>query len=182
MSSRSALARAAMRQWREPAVLPRPARLGLDLALRPSPALKWIRRLLPAAVVVHAVHLVWAGSWAVALLVCALAAVGIWKARAPGHRSAVPRRLLVSADGRMHLLDTAGGLEAVRLNPASMRIGTQLLLVLDGSVRRHRLLLGPGNIDPAALAGLRRRLATLSASAERDAPRSATGSARGGPA
>jgi hypothetical protein len=72
--------------------------------------------------------------------------------------AAAPRRLLLAADGRMHVATLGGSVEPVEIAGESLWMGSALLLVLRAAGRSHRLLLGCGNLDPVALATLRRRL------------------------
>lgn len=69
-----------------------------------------------------------------------------------------PRRLLLAADGRLHVATVGGAVEVVDSGGESLWLGSALLLVLHASGRKHRLLLGRGNLSPADLACLRRRL------------------------
>jgi hypothetical protein len=72
-------------------------------------------------------------------------------------RPANPRKLQMTADGRLLLHADAVG-EEVSLQPSSLWLGRHVLLVLRGRARTWRLLLGPDNLDAAALAALSRRL------------------------
>jgi hypothetical protein len=69
-----------------------------------------------------------------------------------------PRRLLLAADGRLHVACVGGVVEQVDLAGESLWLGSAVLLVLRAPGRCHRVLLGRGNLDPVALATLRRRL------------------------
>lgn len=71
------------------------------------------------------------------------------------------RRLLLSADGRLHLLEAGGKVVLATLQPCSMRLGPWLLLVLRDDEGTRRLLLGPDNLDPDHLAALRRQVAAI---------------------
>jgi hypothetical protein len=75
---------------------------------------------------------------------------------APKHH-ALARRLLVTADGHIYAICADGRVDAVTLRPGSMRLGTGLLLRMQGE-RQHLLLLSDQNTDPGGLAVLRRRL------------------------
>lgn len=93
---------------------------------------------------------------AVAAMLAAILAAGAWRYRTgPAAR---PRRLLLTADGRLFMHLHGGAVEQVVLGAASLRLGRSLLLVLHCGKRRYRLLLGPDNLAPAALAALQRRL------------------------
>lgn len=80
--------------------------------------------------------------------------------------AATPRRLLLSADGRLHLLTVGGSIEAVNVHPSSLRLGSWLLLRLTNGSANYRLLLGPDNVDAAMLATLRRRMALVDQAAD----------------
>jgi hypothetical protein len=86
-----------------------------------------------------------------ALMVLALQHLWPWDAGAP-------RRLLLTADGRMHVATVGGTVEPVELGGESLWLGSMVLLVLPSVHRTYRVLLGPGNLDAAGLATLRRRL------------------------
>jgi hypothetical protein len=68
------------------------------------------------------------------------------------------RRLLLAADGSLHVHCIGGATLAVTLAGESLWLGRTVLLVLRAPGRTHRLLLGPGNLDAFTLATLRRRL------------------------
>jgi hypothetical protein len=70
------------------------------------------------------------------------------------------RQLLCAGDGNLSLVFANHAVEAVSLSPSSLRLGRHLLLVLQGPIRVHRLLLGPDNLAPSELAALNRRLPT----------------------
>ncbi len=107
----------------------------------------------------YATQLLLLGHWVVAagLGVLALATKFALRRLAPQGSSA-PRRLLLAADGRLHVTCMGGALEQVELGGESLWLGSAVLLVLRAPGRCHRVLLGRGNVDPAALAALRRRL------------------------
>jgi hypothetical protein len=107
----------------------------------------------------HACQLLWSGHWmmapaAIALGLCTLFAMR----RMSPQDGGAPRRLLLAADGRVHVATLGGSIEPVTLGGESLWLDSAVLLVLHASGRTHRLLLGRGNLDPAALATLRRRL------------------------
>jgi hypothetical protein len=107
----------------------------------------------------YAVQLLWSGHWVMAPVVLALAVATLFAMRRMSPQDAgAPRRLLVAADGRLHVSTVGGSIKPVELGGESLWLGSAMLLVLHASGRRHRLLLGSGNLDPAALATLRRRL------------------------
>jgi hypothetical protein len=95
---------------------------------------------------------------AVGILVAALTASAVlWHWQWPGLSRSV-LQLQLEPDGSTFALTADGRRQAVTLMPGSMRLGPCLLLVLRASDNSFRLLLGPGNTDPAGLAALRRRL------------------------
>ena len=119
-------------------------------------------RLLLLAQALYATELLLLGHALAGSAVLAMVA-GLWWLRqreARPHRCC-PRRLLIAADGRLHILTVGGALAEVSLDPASLRLGPWLLLVLRGEGRVMRLLLGPDNLDPSQLAALRWRLGAL---------------------
>jgi hypothetical protein len=146
--------------WREPAPGLRPASRSLDIPLRPSPLARRAAGLFVLAQVLYLLELVLLGRLLPALLAVGLAAGSAWLClRPPRGAACTPRRLLLAADGRWHLLTVSGTLEQLALQPASLRLGRWLLLMFQtGDRRTHRLLLGPDNLDPAQLAALQRRL------------------------
>lgn len=109
--------------------------------------------------ILYAGQLVLTGHWVMAMATLVLTG---WMAFAmrrmlPGD-SGAPRRLLLAAVGRLHVATIGGQVEAVVLAPESLWLGSTILLVLRAEGRKHRLLLGPGNLDAPGLATLRRRL------------------------
>lgn len=152
-----AVADAACRQWREPWLMARASREGLDIPLLPSPLLRRCSRWLLLALLVHVAVLVWTQHPWSALFTTAVAA-SAWLRRQPGRPPAVARQLLLNADGRIHLLMSSGDLQAVQVHPSSMRLGSWMLLRLVTPRGRQSVLLGPDNVEPAVLAALRRRL------------------------
>lgn len=155
------LMRAAPQLWREdPPGLPE-ASQGMQIPLRPSRVTQrgyWLLHVLLGA---YLVQLVLWGHLLVAGMVAVLGGALAWQCRR--HRSSArpARRLLMAADGRVHLLGADGTVAPATLQPCSMRLGPWLLLVLDGDTGTHRLLLGPDNVDPVQLAALRRRVAAV---------------------
>ncbi|MEO6081085.1 MAG: hypothetical protein ABIQ86_15135 [Steroidobacteraceae bacterium] len=107
----------------------------------------------------YAAQLLWLGHWLMAVVMLLLAAATVLALRqmVPAGPAA-PRRLLLAADGRLHIARIDGRVEQVELAGESLWLGSAVLLVLDAPGRRHRLLVGRGNVEPAALATLRRRL------------------------
>jgi hypothetical protein len=83
-----------------------------------------------------------------------------WRSRRNSPSS--PRRLLLAADGRCHLLTVSGTVEELALQASSLRLGRWLLLLFRSGGLTHRLLLGPDNLDPAELAALQRRIGSTS--------------------
>jgi len=94
-----------------------------------------------------------AGIFAAALVASSV----LWRWLWPGASRSV-RQLRLGQDGSTSLLTADGRRQVVALRPGSMRLGPYLLLVLRAEANRHRLLLGPENVDPGSLAALRRRL------------------------
>jgi hypothetical protein len=145
--------------WREPAPALRPAPHSLDIPLRPSPLARRAATLLLAAQSLYTLELALLGHWLVALMASGLAAGSAWQWLRPRQgTAATPRRLLLAADGRWHVLTVSGALEPLALQPASLRLGRWLLLLFRNGGRTHRLLLGPDNLEPSQLAALQRRL------------------------
>jgi hypothetical protein len=104
-------------------------------------------------------QLLWTGHWVMAPVILILTVVTLFAMRRMTPQdAAAPRRLLLAADGRMHVATIGGSIEPVEMAGESLWLGSALLLVLQASGHRHRLLLGRGNLDPTALATLRRRL------------------------
>jgi hypothetical protein len=151
--------RALPRLWREPAPEPRPAPDSLDLPLRPSPLGRRAARLFLATQLLFVFELALFGHWWLALAALALAARFAWLwVRSGRSAPGSPRRLLLAADGRCHLLTVSGTVEELALHPASLRLGRWLLLLFRSGGRTHRFLLGPDNLAPAELAALQRRI------------------------
>lgn len=104
-------------------------------------------------------ELAWRGHFVAApVVVLLVVALGLHWRRTLRMRPESPRRLLLAADGRFHVMTVGGGVDPVHLDPAGIRLGRHLLLLLRGG-GRYRLLLGPDNVEPAVLAALGRRLA-----------------------
>jgi hypothetical protein len=118
--------------------------------------------LVLAAQLLHALELALASQWLAAPAVLGIAAACAWLWRRAGRDSTTtPRRLLLSADGRLHVLTVAGVVEEVTLHPASLRLGRWMLLLFAKRRGRIRVLLGPDNLEAAQLAGLQRRLGAM---------------------
>jgi hypothetical protein len=128
----------------------------------PAPIARRALRLLLLAQGLYATELLLLGHPLAASAVLAIM-VGLWwlRQRAVCPCRSRPRRLLIAADGRLHLLTVGGAVVEVSLDPASMRLGPWLLLVMRGEAGVMRLLLGPDNLDAPQLAALRRRLGAL---------------------
>lgn len=88
-----------------------------------------------------------------AAVVAVIAGIGHWPARRNQ-----PRCLRFERDGSLRLQWHAGSWEQMWLSATSLRLGEHVLLVLRGSTRVQRLLLGPDNLARHELAALRRRL------------------------
>lgn len=72
-----------------------------------------------------------------------------------------PDCLQVTADGQVQVIGRNGRVDRVAIRPQSLRLGTGALLVLQGE-QTWRLLLAGGNVEPACLAALFRRLGPVS--------------------
>ncbi len=159
------------RAWHEAPAAPAAVRHGLEIALVPSPLVCRLRQAFTLAQVVFGIEFLLLRHPLVAGLVFMLALLPVLQQRF--HRLAAapaPRRLMLTADGRFHLMDVAGGLQAVSLQTSSLRVGPWLLLTLRGAGAVHRLLLGPDNVPPDALAVLHRRMQLADRGAETVAP------------
>jgi hypothetical protein len=123
------------------------------------PAARAVALLYLLAIGLYAAQLLLLGHWVMAAGLGLLALATKFALRQMTPRgSGAPRRLLLSADGRLHVACSGGALEQVELGGESLWLGSAVLLVLRAPGRCHRVLLGRGNVDPAALAALRRRL------------------------
>lgn len=71
-----------------------------------------------------------------------------------------PDCLHVTANGEVRVVARSGRGERVAIRPHSLRLGTGVLLVLQGE-RTWRLLLARGNVEPACLSALIRRLGPI---------------------
>lgn len=128
----------------------------------------------------YAGQLLWSGHWVMAPVMLILNGVTLFAMRRMTPQdAAAPRRLLLAADGRVHVATIGGSVELVVIAGESLWLGSALLLVLRTSGRRHRLLLGSGNLEPAALATLRRRLRGAAIAPEDPAVDSSTVSGQG---
>jgi hypothetical protein len=129
------------------------------LPLRPLPAARRLGQVFVATLLLYGIELLARGHWLVAAATVLLAAGTHlnWSRLTPQDAGAA-RRLLLAADGRLHVHCIGGATEAVALAGESLWLGSTVLLVLQGPRRTHRLLLGPGNLDEFTLATLRRRL------------------------
>ncbi len=116
-------------------------------------------RCFAIALLLYAIELLARGHWLVATVATLLAAgTHLGRGKLAAQDSRAPRRLLLAADGSIHVHCIGGATVAVTLAGESLWLGNSLLLVLREPGRTHRLLLGPGNLDPFTLATLRRRL------------------------
>jgi hypothetical protein len=148
-----------VRSWDEARPAARPAPLGLDIALRPSPCARRLFAVWLALQFLYALELAWIGSWPGAIGALGLGFVSLtWSRRQRRQDSGRLRRLIVGADGRLHGLTQGGQVLALQLHPASLALGQWLLLGLCTSGRAQVWLLGPDNLDGQSLATLRRRL------------------------
>ncbi len=147
-----------------PPPLLRPARQGLEFALRPSALVRRVTLLLPCLPFFLALELALRGHWLAAplmLLGALLLFAACWRSPWQPHR--VGRRLVIVADGSIFLLTVEGRVVPVALHPGSLRLGPCLLLLLRGNGHVFRLFLGPDNVEPITLAALKRRLGGPSA-------------------
>ncbi|MEO6185393.1 MAG: hypothetical protein ABIP38_05915 [Steroidobacteraceae bacterium] len=118
------------------------------------------------ALLLHASELLVRGHWLVAAVSAVLAGgthLGLGRL-APGDPRA-PRRLLLAADGSVHVHCVGGATVPATVAGESLWLGNSVLLVVRDPARTHRLLLGPGNLDAFTLATLRRRLRGAAAAA-----------------
>lgn len=129
------------------------------MPLLPSPRLRRLQWLLIGLSVVHGAELVRHGHPLAGAGTLAAAGMALWLWRDGGQgRPGQPRRLVVTADGRLFLHLHGGAVEQADLAPSSLRLGRHLLLVLHCGKYRYRLLLGPDNLDGPDLSALQRRL------------------------
>lgn len=147
--------------WREPLPQLPDAAAGLQLPLHPSRVVRMGGWVLLAVQGLYLAQLIYLGHLVVATPVAVIGVTFAWRLRAGSSAAQTARRLLLAADGRLHLLEVGGGLQPAALHPGSMRLGAWLLLVLSTGTGTHRLLLGPDNLDPDKLAALRRRVAGI---------------------
>lgn len=153
------VAATAVRCWHEPMPWPRAASRGVVIPLSGSALIARLHRLLIGLHALYAFELLTLGHWFIGAIAASLL-VAILFPRRTAHPSpaAVPRQLLMAADGRLHLLMAGGAVEAVNVHPSSLRLGPWLLLQFTSDGTRHRLVLGTDNVDAASLATLRRRM------------------------
>jgi hypothetical protein len=129
------------------------------LPLAPLPAARRLVRFYLLSLSLYAGQLLLQGHWAMAAAMFVLAAATAFARRQMTPRGpGAPRRLLLAADGRLYVACVGGSMEPVELAGESLWLGSAVLLVLCAPGRRHRVLLGRGNLDPGSLATLRRRL------------------------
>lgn len=156
--------------WSPPAAV-RPARRSLVIALRPSVLVRRLEHAFTVVQLLYAAELWLLGHDLAGLMVVMLAVA--CRLYAHGRRvppAQRPDRLVLTAQGRIHLLTPAGGVEEVRLARSSLRLGSWLLLCLECCRGRRRLLLGPHNLDEDHLAALHRCLVLVDQSAQSVAP------------
>lgn len=133
----------------------------VEVELRASLTARWAIASLLLLSVVHGVQQALQGAPLAALAVSAASLAGATAARRwlwsrAGH---VPCGLKLTADGSIAVRARDGSWRDVHLQSGSVRLGGWLVLHLratDGS--SFRLVLGPDNLEGAALAALRRRL------------------------
>jgi hypothetical protein len=147
--------------WIEPVPQPRPAAHGLDIPLHPSPLARRANWFFVFAQLLFALELAWMGLWPAAGGMAAITACWLGCSRMRGGEAPRQlRRLLLSADGKLHAMSGNGQVVGLQLHPASLCLGPWLLLRLKGDKGSHVVLLGPDNMEPSALAALRRRMVT----------------------
>lgn len=147
------------RCWHEPLPRPRAASHGVVIPLSGSPLIARLHRLLIGLHAIYAIELLTLGHWFIGSIVASLlVAVLLHRRNLQASLAAVPRQLLMAADGRLHLLMAGGAIEAVTVHPSSLRLGRWLLLQLTGNGGNYRVVLGTDNVDAASLATLRRRM------------------------
>jgi hypothetical protein len=157
----AAIRRSLPRLWREPVPSLPPTASGLQIPLHPSRVLRHGRRLMLALQCAYLAQLLVLGHLRVAGLVAVACVAFAWSCRAANAARPRARRLLLSADGKLHLLDAGGQVVPVVMQPCSMRLGPWLLLVLGDAAGVLRLLLGPDNLDAQQLAALQRVVAAI---------------------
>lgn len=168
---RAAAARLLHRAWHEAPPAPAGVRDGIQIGVVPSPLVRRLRRAFTLVQVVFGLELLLLRHPLVAGLVFLLALLPFLQKRVQRLAAPpAPRQLMLTADGRIYLLDVAGRLQAMSLQGSSLRVGPWLLLALRGAGEKHRLLLGPDNVPPQALAVLHRRLQSGDRAAEVVAP------------
>lgn len=129
------------------------------IALSGSTFIARLHRLLIAMHALYALELLALGHWFIGGIVASLlVAVLLHRRTAQASSAAMPRQLLMAADGRLHLLMAGGAVEVVNVHPSSLRLGPWLLLQLTRDRGMHRVVLGTDNVDAALLATLRRRM------------------------
>lgn len=158
--------------WHEAPAAPSVVRHGMGIAVVPSTLVRRLDRAFTLAHTGFGLELLLLGHGVASALVLAMALLPCLQRRVRRlDASPVPGRLLVAADGRLHLLHVPGDIEAVCLQNSSLRLGPWLVLTLRGRGRNmHRLVLGPDNVPVDVLAALRRRMHLVHQSAEAVAP------------
>jgi hypothetical protein len=101
----------------------------------------------------HALELALSGQRFAAFTVLSVAGCAMLR-RPAGNGSGT---LVLARDGRLFLRH-GQTLQQVHLSPASLRLGSHLLLVLRSGQCTVRVLLGPDNLPPELLAACQRRL------------------------
>jgi hypothetical protein len=144
-----------MRLWRRPSLRLCSASETLELPLLRSRRLRLATRVFMAAVLLHALELALMEHLVAAPSALLLAAGIAARRTRPGES---PHCLVLAADGRLFLCWREREMEQVQLLPASLRLGSHLLLILRGNRRTFRVLLGPDNLSAHLLAAFKRRL------------------------
>jgi uncharacterized membrane protein len=148
------------RAWRTPPPARlRPAAHALEFAITSLPLARRALAAVAVAFVCLELQLCWREHFPAAAALLLVVAAAVMRLRHTDHHDpASPRRVLLAADGRIWLFCVGGAAHAATAGGESIWLGANLLLVLHGTFGCRRLLLGPGNLDPATLAALRRRL------------------------
>ncbi len=131
----------------------------LDLPLRPLPLVCGCSLGAGAALLACSAQVAVQRQWLLAaVLLAALGALAVLLGEVLWLRGEnAPVRLRLTTAGEVLVYCRNGRVDRVHLRPQSLRVGGGLLLVLRGT-RSYHLCLGSGNLAPATLAGLHRRM------------------------
>lgn len=133
----------------------------VELGLQVLPRISFCGAVYVLLACAYGVELLVQGNWQWGVLVfCATAVLAELTRRwQKSGAHAAPRRLRLCGDGTARVSSGHGQVLLARILPHSLRLGRHWLLVLvteDG--RHHRLVLGPGNLQPAEWAAVGRWL------------------------